>query len=466
MTIDATSTACLNIVDLMMKGFTCEPNKSKAIMSEFISVVLVILSRVFAFLKALNSLLLPPCHSTESWIKAFDCLVVDNVDLQRAQSRKRLNTMKRNITYNPSREKQSRAKKNVFESPHNHNVSYDYSVSYDDTLADQSAELDQSTLSFSALMESDFSDHSGFLEKSPFDSEESSCDEGSSGSQSHESDEDGLSESLDKVDVRPIVKKIRRRTVISITRAGHCVDQINMGPFPKSSENRRKRCVETTNHRTLKSRSSPSSAIIRDDKDLSLHLVSDSVAKSEKSMLPERSKGAKLASLSRNLFSEESIKKPSTLVSEKAWVTPAGFDLLSWIMGSGLFIDFPSHLVSHRLNILSIYNPICSLLPILIAAMLNYTQVSKNDALLPMDGGQGNDERPAVTIAYSKDAAFELSIDEDRGTNGASTTLARDIYAYLDTYPDDESNESDATQIFCHRKRVSWSPQLSSHFYA
>ncbi|GAX19205.1 hypothetical protein FisN_4Lh210 [Fistulifera solaris] len=437
MTIDATSTACLNIVDLMMKGFSCDPNKSKAMM--------------------------------KSWIKAFDCLVVDNVDLQRAQSRKRLHTMKRNITYNPSREKQSRAKKNVFESPHNHNVSYDYSVSYDDTLADQSAELDQSTLSFSALMESDFSDHSGFLERSTYDSEESSSDEGSSGSQSHESDEDG--ESLDKVDVRPIVKKIRRRTVISITRAGQCVDQIDMGTLPKSSENRSRRWVETMNHRT-QSRSSPSSTIIRDDKGLSPSVVFGFISKSEKSMLPERSKGAKLASLSRNLFGEESIKRPSNLVSAKACVldlthlTPAGSDLLRWIMGSGLFIEFPSHLVSHRHNILSIYSPICSLLPILIAAMVRYTQVSKNDALSPMDGWQGNDEQPAVTIIYSKDAAFELSIDEDRGTDGASTTLARDIYAYLHTYPDDESNDSDATQKFCHRKRVSWSPQLSSHFYA
>jgi hypothetical protein len=52
MTIDATSTACLNIVDLLMKGFSCEPNKSKAIMSKFISAVLVILLRSSSLLEA------------------------------------------------------------------------------------------------------------------------------------------------------------------------------------------------------------------------------------------------------------------------------------------------------------------------------------------------------------------------------------------------------------------------------
>ncbi len=390
--------------------------------------------------------------------------------MQREQSSKRLDTMKRNFTYNPSSKgKQSRVSKNVFESPRNHNGSYDDSVSYDDTLADHSAELDQSTLSFSALMESDFTDHSGFLETSTYDSEESSCDEKTFGCQSQESEENVLSESFDKVSVLPTVKKIRRRTVISITRAGHCVDQIDMGTLPSSTENRRKRCVETKD-RALKPRSSPSRAISRDDKDLSPSAVSGFNAKSEKSLLPVSSKEAKLASLSRNLFSKEPVKGPSTRKSAMVYgykmtnLTPEGFNVLSWYLRKGLSNDFPNQLVSHRMNVLSVYNPICSLLPVMIAAILKGTEVSKSDALTQRESRQGNDERLAVTITNSKDAAFEFSIDDDGASNGAPTTLTRDIYAYLEIYPDDESIDSDVTPKFCHRRRVSWSPQLSSHF--
>lgn len=366
--------------------------------------------------------------------------------------------MKRNFTHNPAREQhKGRVNKNLFMPRFNP----DFSESYDDTLADQSVELDQSTLS--AFVDADSTDQSHDLDYSAYDSEETSFDEGSSGFQFYETDDDdSLSESLDTIDVLPSVKKVRRRTVISITRAGRCIDQIDMGALVNhnsTQKRREQRVPQKTLDLDVQSKTSPSSSILRSVEELSRPTHSGS-------------QGKNLVCISRNLFTEEATPSSRTLKSvtkyglEMRNVALANGDLLRWIANKSISSDFPVRIASHRRNTLSRYNPFSSLFHILIEGILKCLDMLKNNDSMYVEDGLEDDELPAVTIIYSDDAAFELSINGDRSDICASRVHRPDIYAYLEALQDDASNDSDSTPKYCHSKRVSWSPQLSCHFHA